>query len=99
MRDPLFSLSSAGIAGGDIADLLKDPAQSLDAARRLGVGQEEVTRAAGSSRGAVSRLEQGTRTPQLPTLQRIAAVLDEELLVCFRRTVDGEVGREFAAVA
>jgi len=26
-------------------------------------------------------------------------VLDEELLVCFQRTVDGEVEREFAAVA
>jgi hypothetical protein len=35
----------------------------------------------------------------LPTLQRIAAVLDEELFVCFQRTVDGEVEREFAAVA
>lgn len=34
-----------------------------------------------------------------PTLQRIAAVLDEELLVCFQRTVDGEVEQEFAAVA
>jgi hypothetical protein len=37
--------------------------------------------------------------PQLPTLQRIAAVLDEELLVCFQRTVDGEVERELVAVA
>jgi hypothetical protein len=41
----------------------------------------------------------GAHLPQLPTLQRIAAVLDEELLVCFQRTVDGEVQREFAAVA
>jgi hypothetical protein len=47
----------------------------------------------------VSRLEKGTHIPQLPTLQRIAAVLDEELIVCFQRTVDGEVEREFAAVA
>jgi hypothetical protein len=31
--------------------------------------------------------------------ERIAAVLDEELLVCFQRTVDGKVEREFAAVA
>jgi hypothetical protein len=41
----------------------------------------------------------GTHIPQLPTLQRIAAVLDEELLVCFQRTVDGEVERELMAVA
>ena len=61
--------------------------------------QEEVTKAAETSHSAVSRLEKGKHIPQLPTLQRIAAVLDEELLVCFQRTVDGEVKREFAAVA
>ncbi len=64
----------------------------------LGLTQEEVAKAAGTSHSAVSRLEKGTNIPQLPTLQRIAAVLDEELLVCFQRTVDGEVEREFAAV-
>lgn len=65
----------------------------------LGLTQEQVAKAAGTSHSAVSRLEKGTHIPQLPTLQRIAAVLDEELLVCFQRTVDGEVEREFAAVA
>lgn len=65
----------------------------------LGLTQEEVAKAAGTSHSAVSRLEKGTHIPQLPTLQRIAAVLDEELLVCFQRTVDGEVEQEFAAVA
>ncbi len=65
----------------------------------LGLTQEEVAQAAGTSHSAISRLEKGTHIPQLPTLQRIAAVLDEELLVCFQRTVDGEVEREFAAVA
>lgn len=65
----------------------------------LGLTQGEVAKAAGTSHSAVSRLEKGAHIPQLPTLQRIAAVLDEELLVCFQRTVDGEVEREFAAVA
>jgi HTH-type transcriptional regulator / antitoxin HipB len=65
----------------------------------LGLTQEEVAKAAGTSHSAVSRLEKGAHIPQLPTLQRIAAVLDEELLVCFQRIVDGEVEREFAAVA
>jgi DNA-binding XRE family transcriptional regulator len=65
----------------------------------LGLTQEDVARAADTSHSAISRLEKGTHIPQLPTLQRIAAVLDEELLVCFQRTVDGEVEREFAAVA
>lgn len=65
----------------------------------LGLTQEEVAKAAGTSHSAVSRLEKGTHIPQLPTLKRIAAVLGEELLVCFQRTVDGEVEREVAAVA
>ena len=48
---------------------------------------------------AISRLESGTHTPNLATLQKIAAVLDEELLVCFQRTIDGEIERDFASVA
>lgn len=65
----------------------------------LGLTQHAVAQAAGTSHSAISRLEKGTHMPQLSTLQRIAAVLDEELIVCFQRTVDGEVEREFAAVA
>jgi DNA-binding XRE family transcriptional regulator len=65
----------------------------------LGLTQQEVATAAGTSHTAISRLESGTHTPNLATLQKIAAVLDEELLVCFQRTVDGEVERDFASVA
>lgn len=49
----------------------------------LGLTQEEVAKAAQTSHSAVSRLEKGTHIPQLPTLQRIAAVLDEELRSAF----------------
>jgi DNA-binding XRE family transcriptional regulator len=65
----------------------------------LGLTQDEVATAAGTSHTAISRLESGTHTPNLATLQRIAAVLDEELLVCFQRNVDGEIERDFAALA
>ena len=65
----------------------------------LGLTQQEVADAAGTSHTAISRLESGTHTPSLTTLQKIAAVLDEELLICFQSTVDGDVEREFAAVA
>ncbi len=65
----------------------------------LGLTQQEVATAAGTSHTAISRLESDGHTPNLATLQRIAAVLDEELLVCFQRTVDGEIERDFAAVA
>ncbi len=65
----------------------------------LGLTQEEVATGAGTSHSAISRLEKGSFMPKLSTLQRIAAVLDEELLVCFRRSVDGEVEQEFARLA
>ncbi len=64
----------------------------------LGLTQEQVADAAGTSHTAISRLETGTHMPQLNTLRRIAAVLDEELLLCFQRIEDGEVERAFAAV-
>lgn len=64
----------------------------------LGLTQREVAEAAGTSHSAISRLESGTHTPSLATLQKIAAVLDEELLLCFQ-TTDGENERVFAAVA
>jgi DNA-binding XRE family transcriptional regulator len=64
----------------------------------LGLTQEQVADAAGTSHTAISRLENGTHLPQLTTLRRIAAVLDEELLLCFQRIEDGELERAFAAV-
>src|ERR1051326_8443632 len=51
----------------------------------LGLTQEQVADAAGTSHTAISRLENGTHMPQLTTLRRIAAVLGEELLLCFQR--------------
>ena len=65
----------------------------------LGLTQEQVASAAGTSHTAVSRLESGTHTPSVGTLKKIAAVLDEELLVCFQREVEGELERDFATVA
>jgi DNA-binding XRE family transcriptional regulator len=64
----------------------------------LGLTQEQVATAAETSHTAISRLESGTHMPQLTTLRRIAAVLDEELLLCFQRIEDGGLEREFAAV-
>jgi DNA-binding XRE family transcriptional regulator len=64
----------------------------------LGLTQEQVAVAADTSHTAISRLENGTHMPQLTTLRRIAAVLDEELLLCFQRIEAGELEREFAAV-
>lgn len=64
----------------------------------LGLTQEQVADAAGTSHTAISRLETGAHMPQLTTLRRIAGVLDEELLLCFQRIEDGELEREFAAV-
>jgi DNA-binding XRE family transcriptional regulator len=64
----------------------------------LGLTQQEVATAAGTSHTAISRLESGAHTPNLETLRTIAAVLDEELLVCFQRNVGGEIERDFAVL-
>ena len=60
----------------------------------LGLTQEQVAAATGTAHTNISRLEKGTFMPRLATLHRIAAVLDEELLVCFQHTAVGEVERE-----
>jgi DNA-binding XRE family transcriptional regulator len=57
----------------------------------LGLTQQEVATAAGTSHSAISRLESGTHTPSLATLQKLAAVLDEELLLCFERADEGQI--------
>jgi hypothetical protein len=46
----------------------------------------------------ISRLAEGTFMPRLATLQRIAAILDEEFLVCFQCTAGAQVEREFASL-
>jgi DNA-binding XRE family transcriptional regulator len=62
----------------------------------LGLTQQEVADAAGTSHTAISRLESGTHTPSLATLQKLAAVLDEELLLCFERGDAGQLERVLA---
>jgi DNA-binding XRE family transcriptional regulator len=63
----------------------------------LGLTQQEVAEAAGTSHTAISRLESGTHTPSLATLQKLAAVLDEELAICFERADDrGQIERVLA---
>ena len=64
----------------------------------LGLTQQQVADAAGTSHTAISRLEKGTHTPQLETLRRIAAVLNDELVICFERVEVGEIEREYVAL-
>jgi len=65
----------------------------------LELTQEEVAKAAGTSHSAISRMESEGHLPKLDTLQRIAKVLDEELVLVFEhRDADGEVERSYASL-
>lgn len=65
----------------------------------LDLTQQEVAERAGTSHSFISKLEGGDHIPTIPVLQRILAVLDEELLIGIqRRGTDTEAEREVALV-
>lgn len=47
----------------------------------LDLTQQEVARRAGTSHSFISKLERGEHIPTIPVLNRILAVLDEQLLI------------------
>ncbi len=63
----------------------------------LDLTQRDVADRAGTSHSFVSKLERGDHIPTIPVLQRILAVLDEELLIGIeRRHLDEAPEREIA---
>jgi len=65
----------------------------------LDLTQREVAERAGTSHSFVSKLERGDHIPTIPVLQRILAVLDEQLLIGIERRAPGEEPeRELAPV-
>jgi DNA-binding XRE family transcriptional regulator len=65
----------------------------------LDLTQHEVAERAGTSHSFISKLEGGDHIPTIPVLQRILAVLDEELLIGIERRSEGSgTEREIAPV-
>lgn len=65
----------------------------------LDLTQQEVAERAGTSHSFISKLEGGAHIPTIPVLQRILAVLDEELLIGIQpRGAEMEAEREVAPV-
>jgi ribosome-binding protein aMBF1 (putative translation factor) len=64
----------------------------------LDLTQQEVAERAGTSHSFISKLEGGQHIPTIPVLQRILAVLDEELLIGIQRRGSTEAEREVAPV-
>jgi DNA-binding XRE family transcriptional regulator len=62
----------------------------------LGLTQQEAADAAEVPHSAFSRFESGADTPDLPTLRKLAAVLDEELLACLQGADAREIERVLA---
>ena len=56
----------------------------------LDLTQQEVARRAGTSHSFISKLESGEHIPTIPVLNRILAVLDEQLLIGIERKVPGQ---------
>jgi DNA-binding XRE family transcriptional regulator len=56
----------------------------------LDLTQQEVARRAGTSYSYISKLESGEHIPTIPVLNRILAVLDEQLLIGIERTAPGQ---------
>lgn len=57
----------------------------------LDLTQRQVADRAGTSHSFISKLEGGDHIPTIPVLQRILAVLDEELLIGMQRTDPDDV--------
>src|SRR3954471_6089240 len=65
----------------------------------LDLTQRELAERADTSHSFISKLESGAHIPTIPVLQRILAVLDEDLLIGIERRIPGEESeREIAAV-
>jgi transcriptional regulator with XRE-family HTH domain len=65
----------------------------------LELTQQEVAEKAGTAHSFISKLEAGDHIPTIPVLEKVLAVLDEQMLVGIeRRGSDGEPEREIAPV-
>jgi DNA-binding XRE family transcriptional regulator len=56
----------------------------------LDLTQQEVAQRAGTSYSYISKLESGEHIPTIPVLNRILAVLDEQLLIGIERKAPGQ---------
>ena len=56
----------------------------------LDLTQQDVARQAGTSHSFISKLESGEHIPTIPVLNRILAVLDEQLLIGIERKIPGQ---------
>ena len=56
----------------------------------LDLTQQEVAQRAGTSYSYISKLESGEHIPTIPVLDRILAVLDEQLLIGIERKTPGQ---------
>lgn len=56
----------------------------------LDLTQQEVAQRAGTSHSFISKVESGEHIPTIPVLNRILAVLDEQLLIGIERKTPGQ---------
>jgi ribosome-binding protein aMBF1 (putative translation factor) len=59
---------------------------------KRGLSQRELAERLGTTQSAIARLEAGNVSPSLPTLDKVAAALDVELVVSFVDLSDRKAG-------
>jgi ribosome-binding protein aMBF1 (putative translation factor) len=59
---------------------------------KRGLSQRELAERLGTTQSAIARLEAGNVSPSLPTLDKVAAALDVELIVSFVDLSDRKAG-------
>ena len=65
----------------------------IDARKRSGMTQKQLSERTGIAQGDISKLENGSANPSLRTLQRLASGMDMKLRIEFEPVASDEINR------
>ena len=102
----LAALDKALTRADEFAERCRNASRFLDplrerfnARRRRGITQQRLSDLSGVAQSEISRIERGTITPTLPTLQRIIDALGARLAIVFEEAAESEMPTESRPLA